>query len=239
MAEEAELRDAGQALHQGQPIRSAGMSLRKADAVVVALHGRGSTAESILAVADELLEPCAAFLAPQAANSTWYPLPFIAPVEGNEPYLTSALSAVEGVLNRVREAGIPPEKVLLLGFSQGACLALEFAARNARRYGGVVGLSGGLIGDHVDAARYRGDFAGTPVFLGCSDVDPHIPLERVRETAAQFRAMGALVDEQIYPGMFHTVNHDEVLRVIKMLDRVCAHESVLPSAREFQSSSRP
>ena len=176
---------------------------------MVMMHGRGARAEHILELARELPQPGFAFLAPQAAGETWYPNRFLAPLASNEPWLSSALAAVANVLVQVAAAGIPPERTLLLGFSQGACLTLEFAARNARRYGGLVGLSGGLIGPDDTPRDYPGSLDGAPVFLGCSDVDPHIPKERVHETAAILRRLGGNVTERLYPNMDHTVNRDE------------------------------
>lgn len=196
--------------HQGQPLARAGRPVEEAAAAMVMVHGRGATAESILELRHEFAAPDLAYVAPQAAGYTWYPYPFLAPMERNEPGLSSGLARIGEVLAGLEAAGIPPERTFLLGFSQGACLALEFAARNARRYGGVFGLSGGLIGPPGTPRDYPGSFAGTPVFLGCSDHDPHIPRERVDETAEVLRRMGAEVTERIYPAMGHTVNRDEV-----------------------------
>ena len=133
-------------IHQGQPVLQAGQPLEQAKAALLLVHGRGASAQSILTLADELPHPEFAYLAPQAANGAWYPNRFIAPIESNEPYLTSALEIVGGLIQHITDAGIPPERIILLGFSQGACLAQEYAARNPQRYGGLVGLSGGLIG---------------------------------------------------------------------------------------------
>ena len=196
--------------HQDQPVVAAGGRLGEATAAVVMVHGRGATAESILELAAEFGHPELAYVAPQAAGFTWYPYSFMAPMHQNEPGLSSGLERIGEVLALLEEEGIPPERTVLLGFSQGACLSLEFAARNARRYGGVVGLSGGLIGPPGTPRAYEGSFAGTPVFLGCSDRDPHIPRERVDETAEVMREMGAEVTERIYPSMGHTVNEDEI-----------------------------
>jgi predicted esterase len=156
--------------------------------------------------------PGFAYLAPQAANNAWYPHPFTAPIESNEPYLSSALAMLELLVKQV-EVTVPVARLVLLGFSQGACLTTEFAARNARRYGAVIGLSGGLIGPNGTPRDYPGSFDGTPVFLGCSDVDPHIPKERVIETAEVFKRMGASVTMRLYPGMPHTVSEDELEEV--------------------------
>jgi phospholipase/carboxylesterase len=196
--------------HQGQPIVAAGRPVSAASAAMVMVHGRGATAESILELARELRAPDLAYLAPQAAGYSWYPYSFLAPVHANEPGLSSALARIGEVLARLEDEGIPPERTILLGFSQGACLSLEYAARNARRYGGIAGLSGGLIGPPGTPRNYEGSLAGTPVFLGCSDRDPHIPRERVDETAEVLRGLGAEVTERIYPAMGHTVNDDEL-----------------------------
>jgi predicted esterase len=174
------------------------------------IHGRGASAESILTLADELALEDVAWLAPQAAGQTWYPYSFFSPIADNEPGITSGIGVVEALVTRLAQEGVSADRVALLGFSQGACLSLEFAARHARRYAGVFGLSGGLIGPPGTPRDYVGTFDATPVFLGCSDVDAHIPLDRVHETAAVFRRMGAGVDERIYRGMGHTVNADEL-----------------------------
>jgi predicted esterase len=203
--------------HRAQRVAQRGAPLARAKAAMVMLHGRGAGAEDMVALADVLAQPDIACLAPQAAGHTWYPYPFTAPIARNEPWLTSALGVVDGLLERLGEAGFVPERVVLLGFSQGACLGLEYAARHARRYGGVIGLSGGLIGPDGTPRDYPGSLAGTPVFLGCSDIDPHIPLARVRETAAVLRRLGATVDERIYPGMGHLINDDEIRAVRGLL----------------------
>lgn len=210
--------------HQGQPVAAAGRPLAEADAAVVLVHGRGATAESILTLADELGRPELAWVAPQAAGYTWYPYSFLAPIERNEPYLSSALELLEDVLAKIEAAGIPPERTVLLGFSQGACLSLEFAARHAQRFGGVVALSGGLIGPPGTRRDDVGTFDGTPVFLGCSDQDPHVPEERVHESAEVFRRMEAQVTERIYPGLGHTVNQDELSWVRDLLRTLAQRE---------------
>jgi phospholipase/carboxylesterase len=187
-----------------------GEPLKTARAAMVLIHGRGATADSILSLADALDRPGFAFLAPQAPGNAWYPNSFLAPLDSNEPYLTRALETVGATIKQLEDAGIPAERTILLGFSQGACLALEYAARNARRYGGLAGLSGGLIGPDGTPRDYAGSLAGTPVFLGCSDVDFHIPAARVRESAAVLRDLGGDVTDILYPGMGHTVNQDEI-----------------------------
>lgn len=197
-------------LHRGQPILAAGEPLDKAHAVMIMIHGRGASARDILSLAGELPREGYAFLAPQAANATWYPYRFMEPLQSNEPWLSSALDIVDGLFQRVHAANIPDEKIMLLGFSQGACLATEYAARHAKKYGGIVGLSGGLIGPDNTPRDYKGAFEHTPVFLGCSDIDPHIPKERVMLTRDVFQRMGADVTMRLYPNMDHTVSEDEL-----------------------------
>jgi len=161
-----------------------------------------------------------AYLAPQAAGNTWYPFSFLAPLERNEPYLGSALGKLASVVEGVLDAGIPAEKVLLLGFSQGACLTLEFAARYPRRYGAVIGLTGGVIGPDGTPRDYPGSLEGTTVFIGTSAPDPHVPLGRVEESARVLERMGAWVEVRVYPGRPHTVNEDELERVRALIDEV-------------------
>src|SRR5690348_6287493 len=188
----------------GQRIVEAGDDLRSTRAAMVLLHGRGATAEDIMTIASEVQRPGWTYLAPQAAGNAWYPHPFTAPIEANEPYLSAALETVSRVVERA-ESRVPAQRLVLLGFSQGACLALEWAARNARRYGAVIGLSGGLIGPDGTPRDYPGSFEDTPVFLGCSAVDPHIPMSRVVETGEVMKKMGAEVAVRFYPGMGHLV----------------------------------
>ncbi|MBN1995196.1 MAG: alpha/beta hydrolase [Anaerolineae bacterium] len=211
--------------HQGQPILTAGASLDQARAVMILAHGRGATAQSILTLAQEIDRPGFAYLAPQAAGNTWYPHSFLAPLPDNEPHLSSALAVLENMIAQLAEAGFPAEKVMLVGFSQGACLALEFVARHARRYGGVAGLSGGLIGPDGTPRDYAGSLKGTPIFLGCSDVDFHIPKERVHHTATALRSLGGKVTARLYPGMAHTINRDELEFVRGMMAGTVAHLS--------------
>jgi phospholipase/carboxylesterase len=198
-------------------ILQAGAPLETASAAVVLLHGRGASAEDILTLAPELDAPGLAFLAPQAPGYTWYPYTFLAPLEQNEPHLSNALATVADVLASLERAGLGAENTLLLGFSQGACLASEYVARNARRYGGLAGLSGGLIGPDGTPRDYPGSLDGTPVFLGCSDPDPHIPTARVLETEQVLRGMGAAVTARLYPRMGHTINADEIAFVREMV----------------------
>jgi predicted esterase len=211
--------------HRAQPIAEKGAPLARAKAAMIMLHGRGGSAEDMLALADVLAPPDLACLAPQAARHSWYPYPFTAPIERNEPWLSSALRVIDILLERLGEAGVGPERVALLGFSQGACLGLEYVARHSRRYAGVIGLSGGLIGPDGTPRDYPGSLAGTPVFLGCSDIDPHIPLARVRETTAVLRRLGGAVTERIYPGLGHLINEDEIRSVQGLLAAIARDAS--------------
>jgi predicted esterase len=192
------------------PIKSAGPAPNEADATVVLVHGRGASAASILSLYDGLKLPTLAALAPQAADSTWYPHSFLAPLQSNQPYLDSALNRLESIVADLLTRGIPSNRIALLGFSQGACLISEFIARHPRRYGAVMGLTGGLIGPPGTPRDYPGSLDGTPVFLGTSDPDPHVPFQRVQETQAVLARMGAEVELRRYPGMPHTVNEDEM-----------------------------
>lgn len=196
--------------HGEQPIRRDGTDIGTATAAVILLHGRGATARSILDLGREIATDGVALLAPQAAGNEWYPNSFLAPIESNEPGLSSGLRRIEQALETLEDAGIPQNRTLLVGFSQGACLASEFVARNPGEYGGLVAFSGGLIGPEDTTFAYDGSLEGTPAFVGCSDVDPHIPLQRVHETTAALEDLGAAVTEQIYEGMGHTVNMDEI-----------------------------
>lgn len=194
-----------------------GTPLDEAEAAMILVHGRGATAQSILQMGRQLREDGVALLAPQAARNTWYPNSFLEPVESNEPGRSSGLQAIEDAVAKANDAGIPTEKVLILGFSQGACLGSEFVARNPERYGGHVAFSGGLIGDTIDPDEFEGSLEGTPSFVGCSDVDPHIPEERVHVTTEVLERLDADVEERIYPGMGHGVNDDEVEYVSGMV----------------------
>ena len=208
--------------HEGQPVRTAGVPLEHAHFAMVMVHGRGATAESILTLVPALTVKGFAFLAPQASGNTWYPNSFLAPIPSNEPGITSGLNAIADVIATISDAGIPLSRTMLLGFSQGACLSLEYAARNASRYGGITCLSGGLIGPEGTARNYSGSFDGTPAFLGCSDIDGHIPALRVTESASVLRHMGANVTMKLYPGMGHLVNEDEIAAVNAMMEEVAA-----------------
>jgi phospholipase/carboxylesterase len=196
----------------GHRVVEAGAPLRAARAACILLHGRGATAEDIMTVAAEIELPGWAYLAPEAVGNTWYPNPFTAPLESNEPYLSAALDMLSRLVERV-EMGVPAQRTMLLGFSQGACLTLEWVARNAQRFGAVVGLSGGLIGPDGTPRDYPGSLDATPVFLGCSDVDPHIPMRRVVEAGEVLSRMGGDVTVRFYPGMAHMVSLEEIATI--------------------------
>ncbi|RPI82192.1 MAG: phospholipase [Chloroflexi bacterium] len=205
-------------IHQNQQVYLQGAPLEEARAAVVMLHGRGATAQDILTLANEFPEPGVAYLAPQAYANTWYPNRFMEPTETNEPWLSSALQMIQSILNRLEAANIPPERTILLGFSQGGCLALEYAALHARHYGGVAGLSGGLIGADGEERPNSGDFDGTPIFLGCDEQDFHIPAYRVHDSAETLRKMGGDVTVKLYQGLGHAVNAEE-LEVVRSMIR--------------------
>jgi predicted esterase len=211
-------------LHEGQHVLRGGAPLEKARAALVLIHGRGASAEDIYSLGEEVSEGMngVALLAPQAAGNVWYPQRFLAPLSQNEPLLSSALGVVGGLVEGAAKAGLVHERIILLGFSQGACLSLEFAARNARRYGGVVGLSGALVGPPGAPRSLKGSLAGTPVYLGCSDRDFHIPLSSVEESAEILGRQGARVTKSIFPGMGHTVNAEELEAVRGMLRGLAA-----------------
>ena len=189
---------------------TAGLAVEKASRALVMLHGRGAGAEDILSLSAYLPVADFALIAPQATNRTWYPYSFLAPPAQNEPWLSSALDMIGQLTGDLTMKGIPAEKIFFLGFSQGACLTLEYTARHPRRYGGIIAFTGGLIGDKLDQGRYQGRFAGTPLFTGTSNPDPHVPLERALASAALFEDMGAEVIQKTYPGMGHTINEDEL-----------------------------
>ncbi len=204
----------------------AGTPLDRASGALIAVHGRGADAEDIVALAREIAPEGIAIVAPQAAGNTWYPHRFMEPIERNEPYLSSALKRIGDLVDDLSEAGISPDRIAVMGFSQGACLVLEAVARNARRYAGVIGFSGGLIGPPGTRFAYPGSLAGTPVFLGCSDIDSHIPETRVRESAAALELLGGNVEARIYPGMGHTVNRDELEAARTLLGNALASPEV-------------
>lgn len=203
--------------HQSQPVLTAGEPLERAEAAMILIHGRGGSAEDILSLATEVNQPGFLYLAPQAAGYSWYPLSFLAPLASNEPGISSGLAVIAALFEQLTDAGIGPERTILLGFSQGACLALEFASRNARRYGGVIGLSGALIGPDGTKWDYPGSLQETPVFLGCSDRDMHIPKERVLLSEQILRQQGGTVTARLYPRMGHTINNDELETIRAMM----------------------
>lgn len=209
--------------HAGQRVAHAGATLDRARAAMIMVHGRNAAPENILDLVPVLDRPDFAYVAPAAAGGTWYPFSFMAPRERNEPGISSGLAVIDSLVNDLIARSFSPERIMLLGFSQGACLTSEFSIRHPRRYGGVMVLSGGLIGppgttwDDVTTS-----LDGTPVFLGCSDVDAHIPAERVLESEAVFRRLGATVTRKLYPGMAHTVIPDEIKHVQRVMDEVLA-----------------
>lgn len=210
--------------HAGQPVLTAGEPIESARAVAIMMHGRGASAEDILSLVPYLTVEGMTYLAPQAAGGAWYPYSFLAPLDDNEPGLSSALSVIDGLIAHVMTSGIAANQIVLMGFSQGACLAAEYAARHPQRFGGVVAFSGGVIGPPNHSFDYSGDLAETPVFVGCSDVDPHIPLDRVEQTANLLGTLGANVDKRIYPGMPHTIIEDEISAAQAILKSAAAHQ---------------
>lgn len=206
--------------HQKSKIHEHGPSLSRAKAAMIMIHGRGATAKGMFSLAEEFAQPDFHYIAPQAQNHTWYPYSFLEPPERNQPGLSSGLQLIYDLLNSIRQIGIPKEKVILLGFSQGACLATEFAARHPQKLGGVVVLSGGLIGPTISMENYSGEMDQTPVFIGCSDNDPHVPPERLEETSAVFEKLHADVNKKIYKGMGHTINEDEIKEIRIMMANI-------------------
>jgi phospholipase/carboxylesterase len=203
-------------MHQ-KNIVTAGKPLSEASKALILLHGRGARASDILSLARYFKLTDFALLAPQATNNTWYPFSFIAPVQQNEPWLTSAIDLLKDVVEDIIAAGIDKSNIYMMGFSQGACLTLEFATRNATRWGGIVAFTGGLIGDQIYRENYSGNFDNTPVFLGTSDPDMHVPVTRVYASGNILREMGADVTEKIYPNMGHTIVQDEIEQVSKLI----------------------
>lgn len=204
--------------HAGQPVFTHGQPLSGARAAVILLHGRGGTADDILRLSASLPQAGLSYLAPQAAGGTWYPQRFFAPLAANEPWLSSALGVVRKLLEEIIAAGVARERVLVGGFSQGACLALESIARLGGRLGGGFALSGGLIGPSATKRAHDHAIDGTPVFLGCGDNDTHIPLASVEESARVLRSLGAVVTDRIYPGLGHGVIQDEIQHVSALID---------------------
>lgn len=207
--------------HDDQPVIHAGAPVDTARAIVIAIHGRGATPDDILSLAPSIGRDDVAYLAPSAAGRSWYPQRFIADTALNEPYLGSALRRFGALVDELTGAGVPPARIVLLGFSQGACLSGEFVARHPQRWGGLVMFSGGLIGPPGTTWETPGTLDGTPVFLGCSDVDAHIPLQRVEQSAEVLTRLGGEVTLRIYPGMGHTVNRDEIDHARRVIDQAC------------------
>ncbi len=206
--------------HAGQPVLRGGTPIASAKAAVIMIHGRGAGPGNIMDLVPAIGHPNTAYLAPAAAGGTWYPQSFMAPIAQNEPGISSGISVIHALMDEVIGAGLPAERIMLLGFSQGACLACTAAQRRPDRYGGVIAFSGGLIGPPGTAWSETGAFRSTPVFFGCSDRDAHVPESRVRESAAVLERMGALVTTRIYPGMGHLVNEDEVAFARELLARL-------------------
>ena len=205
--------------HAHEPVVTAGPPTTEASAVVIAIHGRGASPSDVLGLQATIDRPDVAWLAPAASGRSWYPNRFIADIASNEPHLSSALKRIGSLVRELGEQGVGPERIVLLGFSQGACLSSEFVARHPRRWGGLVMLSGGLIGPPGTTWSAARSLDGTPVFIGCSDVDTHIPLDRVEESAEVLTRFGGAVTLRIYKGMGHTVNADEILHARVVIDR--------------------
>lgn len=206
--------------HKNQEVRTLGVGLNQASAAMILMHGRNSTARAILMLAEELSNDAFLYLAPQAAENSWYPYRFMEPIQLNEPWIASGFSVISSLLGQLHQQGIAQDKVILLGFSQGACLVLEYAARHPARFGGIVGLSGGLMGPPGTSWKEEGWMEDTLLFLGCDEHDLHIPRQRVLETAQVFKKLGARVTTRIYPDLGHTVNQDEIHFIQKMMDKL-------------------
>jgi phospholipase/carboxylesterase len=208
--------------HQKSRTVKAGVKPEQADGVIVMIHGRGATAESIIPLANEFDAENFHFVAHQASGNTWYPYSFMAPSKQNEPGISSGLQAIFNIVSDLESKGLPKEKIIILGFSQGACLATEFVARHPAKYGGLIAFSGGMIGngDSVNPDIYNGSLDGTPYFVGCSDNDAHIPVERVEESVKVMEKLGASVNKKIYPAMGHTIIRDEIEEAQKIIDNM-------------------
>jgi phospholipase/carboxylesterase len=198
-------------------ILTMGKPVSQATKVLIMLHGRGASAEDIISLSEYLNVNDFALAAPQATNNSWYPLSFLAPTEQNEPWLSSAINLVSEIVHDLNEQKIDSSYIFFLGFSQGACLTLEFVTRNAQKYGGVAAFTGGLIGDRIYNERYQGDFKQTPIFIGTSDPDPHVPLERVNETSSILKKMNADLTLKVYKNMGHTISRDEIDNANKLI----------------------
>lgn len=203
--------------HQKSKIHEYGAPVSRAKAAMIMIHGRGATAKGMFSLADQFAQPDFHYSAPQAQNHTWYPYSFLEPIEKNQPGLSSGLQLIQDLLDSMTRESIPKERIILLGFSQGACLVTEFAARHPQKLGGVVALSGGLIGASISLETYTGSMTQTPVFIGCSDNDPYVPNERLEVTSAVFEKLNANVNKQIYKGMGHRINEEEIKEVRRMM----------------------
>lgn len=207
-----------QDLHSFENTVYAGADLLTASHAMIFVQGRGDASDKMLLLSKQIVnDPGMALIFPRATNNTWYPKSFLAPTAENQPWLDSALENLGKIVAHIKSFGIGEESIFLFGFSQGACLAFEYACRNATKYAGVMVLSGGLIGPVIDKSNYNGDFGGTEIFMGCSDTDFHIPLPRLHESKAVAAEMGAHVGLRIYPGMDHTIIEDELQKVRSMI----------------------
>lgn len=191
-------------------VKTKGLPLDKARKAIILIHGRGATADSILSLSSYLNLTDYAILAPQANRNTWYPFGFMASDEGNSQALEASLETIDAVFQEILEAGISADQVILLGFSQGACLSLEYAARHAKRFGGIIAFTGGLIGEKINPKKYSGDFQGTPIFSGSSDRDFHVPASRIKDSAELLKAMGAEVTVKLFNDPDHTIRSEEI-----------------------------
>lgn len=211
-------------IHQDQPVTESGAPPTRAKAAMILLHGRGATAKGILSLSDDLAQPDVRYLAPQAYSRTWYPYPFTDPIEKNEPWLNSALQKIFDLIEQLNNEGFSTDQIILLGFSQGACLAQEFAARHPQKYGGVAGLSGGLIGENLQNKSFTGSLEGTPVYIGAGDNDPWFDLERIHQSASIFENLGGRVTKKIFPGKGHTIVDEELKQIRKMITEIIHDE---------------
>lgn len=198
-------------------IQSAGKGINEADKICIMLHGRGASAEDILAMRGHLNMEEFALLAPQATNNSWYPKSFLAPTSENEPWLSSALDVVKELVEQIKDQGVSTDRIYFLGFSQGACLTLEYVARNPQKFGGVAAFTGGLIGEQIDQDSYSGDLEGTPIFIGSGKPDAHVPVERVQRTGEILNKLNASVRVEIYENRPHTISQEEIQQANKLI----------------------
>jgi phospholipase/carboxylesterase len=209
--------------HQEPKPHRHGASVGRAKAAMIMIHGRGATAKSMFPLADELAQPDFHYIAPQAQHHTWYPHSFLEPKEKNQEGIQSGMQVINDLVESLSNAGIPNENIILLGFSQGACLAQEYIARHPQKLGGIVGLSGGLIGQQVNPEHYKGTLENTPIFIGCGENDQHVPVERIHLTASVMEQLNGAVNKQIYPNMGHTVNEDEIKTIRAMMAKILSN----------------